>query len=160
LVSLRNAWGGESAQWLAADEAAEFAVDTKPVNLWDVWADVQMGVDLVCQPLIGRRKPCFRRYGQHNDPASAVDERWQMKLALRVPILAAPRTKRTGFEAADRTRQGCCGGRNCPSATFGRESPTCRRCDVTGNDEGKRRYAALNPAWSALLYSGVSSSVW
>jgi phosphoserine phosphatase len=55
--SLRSAWGGESAQWLAADEAAEFAVDTKPVNLWDVWADVQeMGVDLVCQPLIGRRK--------------------------------------------------------------------------------------------------------
>jgi phosphoserine phosphatase len=55
--SLRNAWGGQSAQWLAADEAAEFAVDTKPVNLWDVWADVQeMGVDLVCQPLIGRRK--------------------------------------------------------------------------------------------------------
>jgi phosphoserine phosphatase len=55
--SLRNAWGGQSAQWLAADEAAEFAVDTKPVNLWDVWVDVQeMGVDLVCQPLIGRRK--------------------------------------------------------------------------------------------------------
>ena len=48
---------GGPAQWLAADEAAEFAVDTKPVNLWDVWVDVQeMGVDLVCQPLIGRRK--------------------------------------------------------------------------------------------------------
>jgi phosphoserine phosphatase len=30
LESLRNAWGGESAQWLAADEAAEFAVDTNP----------------------------------------------------------------------------------------------------------------------------------
>jgi phosphoserine phosphatase len=55
--SLRNAWGGQSAQWLAADEAVEFAVDTKPANLWHVWADVQeMGVDLVCQPLIGRRK--------------------------------------------------------------------------------------------------------
>lgn len=55
--SLRNAWGGQSAQWLAADEAAEFAVEVKPANLWDVWADVQdMGVDLVCQPLGGRRK--------------------------------------------------------------------------------------------------------
>ncbi|MDB0061751.1 phosphoserine phosphatase SerB [Octadecabacter sp.] len=55
--SLRNAWGGQSAQWLAADEAAEFAVEAKPDNLWDVWADVQkMGVDLVCQPLNGRRK--------------------------------------------------------------------------------------------------------
>lgn len=55
--NLRNAWGGQSAQWLAADEAAEFAVDSKPANLWDVWADAQeMGVDLVCQPLNGRRK--------------------------------------------------------------------------------------------------------
>ena len=55
--ALRNAWGGESAQWLAADEAAEFAIPTKPENLWDVWTDAQgMGVDLVCQPLEGRRK--------------------------------------------------------------------------------------------------------
>jgi len=55
--SLRNAWGGGSAQWLAADEAAEFTVAVAPANLWDVWADVQgMGVDLVCQPLEGRRK--------------------------------------------------------------------------------------------------------
>lgn len=55
--SLRNAWGGQSAQWLAADEAAEFAVATRPANFWDVWADVQkLGVDLSCQPLEGRRK--------------------------------------------------------------------------------------------------------
>lgn len=55
--SLRNAWGGQSVQWLAADEAAEFAVAKKPENLWDVWADAQgMHVDLVCQPLEGRRK--------------------------------------------------------------------------------------------------------
>lgn len=57
IESLRNAWGGQSAQWLAADEAAEFAVASEPENLWDVWANVQgMGVDLVCQPLEGRRK--------------------------------------------------------------------------------------------------------
>ncbi len=55
--SLRNAWGGQSAQWLAPDEAAEFAVATKPVNLWDVWRNVQdLGVDLVCLPLENRRK--------------------------------------------------------------------------------------------------------
>ncbi len=55
--SLRNAWGGQSAQWLAADEAAEFAVAETPSNFWDVWADVQdLAVDLVCQPLNGRRK--------------------------------------------------------------------------------------------------------
>ncbi|MCZ4352925.1 phosphoserine phosphatase SerB [Roseovarius aestuarii] len=55
--NLRNAWGGGSAQWLAPDEAAEFALGDMPANLWDVWADVQgMGVDLVVQPAEGRRK--------------------------------------------------------------------------------------------------------
>lgn len=55
--SLRNAWGGQSAQWLAADEAAEFAIATQPANFGDVWKDLQgMGVDLVCQPLEGRCK--------------------------------------------------------------------------------------------------------
>ena len=55
--SLRNAWGGQSAQWLAADEAAEFAVDTRPDNVNDVWRDLQeQKVDLVVQSLKGRRK--------------------------------------------------------------------------------------------------------
>ena len=55
--SLRNAWGGGDAQWLAPDEAAEFQVTEKPANLWDVWQELQgMGVDLVAQPAEGRRK--------------------------------------------------------------------------------------------------------
>lgn len=55
--SLRNAWGGQSAQWLAPDEAAEFAVMAQPVNFWEVWKDLRdMGVDLVCQPIEARRK--------------------------------------------------------------------------------------------------------
>ena len=55
--ALRNAWGGGDLQWLAPDEAAEFAVGTRPGNLWPVWADAQaMGVDLVVQPVEGRRK--------------------------------------------------------------------------------------------------------
>ena len=55
--SLRNAWGGGDAQWLAADEAAEFAIEQMPANRWDVWAEVQgLGVDLVVQPKEGRRK--------------------------------------------------------------------------------------------------------
>ncbi|WIY26702.1 phosphoserine phosphatase SerB [Parasedimentitalea psychrophila] len=55
--SLRNAWGGNDATWLAPDEAAEFAVDIRPDNQWDVWADLQgMGVDLVIQQTKGRRK--------------------------------------------------------------------------------------------------------
>lgn len=55
--SLRNAWGGGDAQWLAADEAAHFVVGAKPENQWDVWSDLQkLEVDLVIQPTQGRRK--------------------------------------------------------------------------------------------------------
>ena len=55
--SLRNAWGGGDADWLAVDEAAEFSLDTQPSNQWEVWADLQnMGVDLIILPATGRRK--------------------------------------------------------------------------------------------------------
>ncbi|MDW4498156.1 phosphoserine phosphatase SerB [Sulfitobacter sp. D35] len=55
--SLRNAWGGGDAVWLAPDEAAEFPLDRMPENRWEVWADLQgMGVDLVVLPARGRRK--------------------------------------------------------------------------------------------------------
>ena len=55
--SLRNAWGGGDATWLAPDEAAEFPLEALPSNQWDVWADLQgMGVDLVILPAEGRRK--------------------------------------------------------------------------------------------------------
>jgi len=55
--SLRNAWGGGTATWLAPDEAAEFPINTLPDTLWQVWADVQkMQIDLVVQPAEGRRK--------------------------------------------------------------------------------------------------------
>ncbi|MVO15541.1 phosphoserine phosphatase SerB [Parasedimentitalea huanghaiensis] len=55
--SLRNAWGGGDAFWLAPDEAAEFTIETSPDNQWQVWEDLQgMGVDLVIQQTEGRRK--------------------------------------------------------------------------------------------------------
>lgn len=55
--ALRNAWGGGDAQWLAPDEAAEFAIEIVPENRWDVWSDMQpMGVDMVVQPAEGRKK--------------------------------------------------------------------------------------------------------
>lgn len=55
--SLRNAWGGGDAVWLAPVEAAAFDVEVIPDNRWDVWAEVQqMGVDLVVLPKEGRRK--------------------------------------------------------------------------------------------------------
>ncbi|UWR57840.1 phosphoserine phosphatase SerB [Phaeobacter inhibens] len=55
--SLRNAWGGGDALWLAPDVAAEFSLEQLPDNQWEVWADLQdLGVDLVIQPEKGRRK--------------------------------------------------------------------------------------------------------
>ncbi|WP_298916396.1 phosphoserine phosphatase SerB [uncultured Roseobacter sp.] len=55
--ALRNAWGGGDAIWLAPDEAAEFAIVQIPGNRWDVWAELQQqGIDLVVQPMEGRRK--------------------------------------------------------------------------------------------------------
>ena len=55
--SLRNAWGGGSAQWLGPDQAAEFALSEIPGNRWDVWQSLQdEGVDLVIQPADNRQK--------------------------------------------------------------------------------------------------------
>ncbi len=55
--SLRNAWGGGDAFWLAPDEAATFNMKRMPGNQWDIWAECQgMGVDLVIVPSEGRRK--------------------------------------------------------------------------------------------------------
>ncbi|MEO0667813.1 MAG: phosphoserine phosphatase SerB [Pseudomonadota bacterium] len=55
--NLRNAWGGGDVQWLAVDEAAEFALAAMPDNRWDVWAELQgLGVDLAIVPATGRRK--------------------------------------------------------------------------------------------------------
>ncbi len=55
--SLRNAWGGGDAVWLDPGVAAEFAVEAMPDTRWDVWQSLQtMGIDLVVQPALGRRK--------------------------------------------------------------------------------------------------------
>lgn len=55
--SLRNAWGGSDARWLAVDEAAEFDMPAIPDTRWDVWDEMQkIGVDLIVQPSAGRRK--------------------------------------------------------------------------------------------------------
>jgi len=55
--SLRDAWGGGEARWLAPGEAAEFDLAVKPDNQWQVWEDLQgIGIDLALQPAKGRRK--------------------------------------------------------------------------------------------------------
>ena len=55
--SLRSAWGGGSAVWLAPNEAAEFPVPVLPGNRWDVWQECQaLGVDLVAQGSGERRR--------------------------------------------------------------------------------------------------------
>ena len=55
--SLRNAWGGGDAVWLAPGHAVEFPLPAMPDNRWEVWDEVQkMRVDLVVHPAEGRRK--------------------------------------------------------------------------------------------------------
>jgi len=55
--SLRNAWGGGDAVWLAPDEAAEFAIEVEPDTAGATWAELQNhGVDLVISPAEDRRK--------------------------------------------------------------------------------------------------------
>lgn len=55
--SLRDAWGGGEASWLNPGIAAEFDLEDRPTNLWSVWESLQpMGIDLVVQPVAGRRK--------------------------------------------------------------------------------------------------------
>ena len=55
--ALRNAWGGGDAVWLDPGVAAEFALPLVPGNRWEVWQGLQgLGVDLVVQPALGRRK--------------------------------------------------------------------------------------------------------
>ncbi|WP_126977701.1 phosphoserine phosphatase SerB [Frigidibacter oleivorans] len=55
--SLRDAWGGGDARWLAEGIAAEFAVPSIPANRWEVWEGLQgLGTDLVVQPTEGRRR--------------------------------------------------------------------------------------------------------
>lgn len=57
VATLRNAWGGGEARWLAPGEAAEFALSAVPENRWTVWEELQgEQVDLVVQPAERRRK--------------------------------------------------------------------------------------------------------
>ncbi len=55
--SLRAAWGGSPARWLAPGEAVEFDLIAMPDNRWDVWQSCQaLGVDLIVVPSEGRMK--------------------------------------------------------------------------------------------------------
>ena len=55
--TLRSAWGGGAAVWLAPGEAAEFDIELRPGNGEQVWQELQAaGVDLVVQRSEGRRK--------------------------------------------------------------------------------------------------------
>lgn len=55
--SLRAAWGGGAAGWLAPGLAAEFHLASMPANRWEVWESLQMeGFDMAVQPAAGRRK--------------------------------------------------------------------------------------------------------
>lgn len=56
-AALRDAWGGGELRVLAPGEAAEFELEVRPANLWEVWQALQaQKIDLVVQPALGRRK--------------------------------------------------------------------------------------------------------
>lgn len=55
--SVRNAWGGGDAVWLDPGVAAEFPLESMPLNRWEVGEGLQsLRVDLVVQRAEGRRK--------------------------------------------------------------------------------------------------------
>lgn len=55
--AVRNAWGGGDAVWLEPGVAAEFPLESMPLNRWEVWEGLQgLRVDLVVQAADGRRK--------------------------------------------------------------------------------------------------------
>lgn len=57
ITGLRRRWGGGDALWLDRGIAAEFAVETAPVDLDDAWAELDArGFDLAVQANAGRRK--------------------------------------------------------------------------------------------------------
>ena len=55
--NLRNAWGGEAVDWLAPDEAAEFAVHAVPAHAHEIAQELRSGdVDVAITPNSNRRK--------------------------------------------------------------------------------------------------------
>jgi phosphoserine phosphatase len=55
--AVRNAWGGGDAIWLEPGVAAEFPLESMPLNRWEVWEGLQgLRVDLVVQAAEGRKK--------------------------------------------------------------------------------------------------------
>jgi phosphoserine phosphatase len=55
--AVRNAWGGGDAVWLEPGVAAEFPLESMPLNRWEVWEGLQgLRVDLVVQAAEGRKK--------------------------------------------------------------------------------------------------------
>ena len=57
VTALRDAWGGADIRWLSPAEAAEFEMQILPANAEEIWAELAtQGVDLVVQPVEGRRK--------------------------------------------------------------------------------------------------------
>jgi phosphoserine phosphatase len=57
VIALSNAWGGTNPKWLNPAVAAEFGVDTVPLNHQDVWQEMQaIGIDLLIVSAKRRRK--------------------------------------------------------------------------------------------------------
>ncbi|MEM1129257.1 MAG: phosphoserine phosphatase SerB [Pseudomonadota bacterium] len=55
--TLCSAWLGRDLRWLSAGEAAEFDIDERPADFWEIWEALQAEeTDVIVQPRDGRTK--------------------------------------------------------------------------------------------------------
>lgn len=155
--NLRNAWGGGDCIWLAPDEAAEFSMQAKPENLWQVWADLQeLGVDLVVQPSVGRRKAVLladmdsTMIGQE-----CIDELADMAgVGPRVQdITARAMNGELDFEAALRERVGLLQGQDAAII----EQVLQHRITLTPGGHALLATMCQNGSYSALVSGGFTA---
>ncbi len=154
--SLRNAWGGGAADWLAPDEAAEFPLEGLPRNRWDVWEDLQQQcVDLVIQPLQGRKK----RMLLADMDSTMIQQECIDELAAEAgigpevaEITARAMNGELDFEAALRERVGLLKGLN--SATI--DTVLANRITYMPGAQALLATMKANAAYAALVSGGFN----
>jgi phosphoserine phosphatase len=156
-VNLRNAWGGGDVIWLMPDVAAEFALTSIPANFDAVWEECQtLGVDLVIQPMEGRRKKMLLA----DMDSTMIQQECIDELADEagvgprvVDITARAMNGELDFEAALKERVGLLKGLN--SAVI----DTVLATRITHMPGGKELLATMkaNGAYAALVSGGFTA---
>ncbi len=106
--TLRRAWDGDGAVWLAPDAACEFGIPSRPEDLARMSDELRArGVDVVVQPAMGRRKRMFLADMDSTMIAQeCIDELAQLAgvADLVAPITARAMNGEIAFEGALRER--------------------------------------------------------